>query len=188
MGTQSGFSAGGAVDSVDGRVGTVVLDDLYQTLGDSQIFVTAPAFAGIGGSPTFAGIGGGRWAGLVFDAASQEIVAAAIEIPPSWTTLTVELYWTNGGAGSGNVVWALQLDRAGDGETLAASGGGGASGDLTIAAPAQDVLKVSTMVTDQACDQTKLLNLRLIRQAANVADTLGNDAAALGIRLRRTNP
>lgn len=148
-----------------------------------QIFIPADAFSATAGSPAMATVAGGRYRAMHFDAASQETVACCVDLPSHVAAVSVAIFWTNAGAGSGNVVWSISLDRAGDGETLAASAGGGSSGNTTIAAPSQDVLKVSTLISSVGADETKLLNIRVTRVAADGSDTLGNDAAVLGVRI-----
>jgi hypothetical protein len=143
-------------------------------------WVSAGEFGAIAGTPAFGQVAS-RWAVMLFDASSTESAAASIAVPAAWTSINVDLYWTNAGAGSGNVVWRLLADRAGNTETLAASAGGGDSTNLTIAAPAQEVLKVSSLLSGQATDPTKVLNLRIIRTGGDAADTLANDAALLGV-------
>lgn len=147
----------------------------------ADIWVPAKDFTLTSGLPTNAVVGGGRYNALAYDFLTTETAQATVELPGPFSTISVRLYWTNGGAGSGNVVWSMSLDRAGDAETLAASAGGGSSGNTAIAAPAQDVLKVSALFTSTAADPSKLLNLRLSRIGGDAADTLGNDAAVLGV-------
>ena len=96
----------------------------------------------------------------------------------------VDMYWTNAGAGSGDVVWSgLRQERA-DGEDLTA-------GDITmfanttVTAPAQNVLKVTRIGTSITLTASDFHGFYVTRLGANAADTLGNDCTFLGLLLTR---
>lgn len=150
------------------------------------LWLPAKSFDPTAGSPTTSSIAS-RWRGFALDDTGGEIVACAIPLPAFWLTMDVDLYWTVIGTpagGADTVRWVTNLDRAGDGEPLTVSGGGGQS-LMSIVAPAQNVLKVSRVFTARAVDPTKLLNVRVQRDASHVEDTMVGDAALIGVKLRR---
>lgn len=151
----------------------------------SQVWVPAPAFATVEGAPTLAGQAT-RWSVWLLDAAVTEGVASSVELPRSWSSAHVDLYWSNPAAGAGDVRWTLNLDRAAAAASLAVSAGGGTAA-VTVTAAAQDVLTVSRLFTSQAVDSVQLLNLRLLRLGGAAADTLANDASVVGVLLTRAS-
>jgi hypothetical protein len=160
----------------------------YAPLSASQVWIPAATFGVTENSPALSTVAG-RYRCMLFDSASSERVSCTQEVPSTWATMNVSLYWTNFSSGSGNVVWRLFVDTAGDGDTLVATGGAGDSGELTIAAPSQDILKVSSLLSGQAIDASKVLNFRIARigNAVSGNDTLNNDAAMLGLLVTRAS-
>lgn len=100
----------------------------------------------------------------------------------SW--VGARLWWTNLGAGSGNVVWRISLGNGGDGYSQ-----GFTNYDATTAAPAQNVYKLTSrtdalLPNAEAVDQ--IVGLAVQRIGGDAADTLANDAGCLGIFLDYT--
>jgi hypothetical protein len=123
----------------------------------------------------------------LFDAVSTELASFGYSLPTYWRSYHVDLYWTNAGAGTGDVVWTLQTNGLADGETLGNPAGG--TPTVTVAAPAQDVLKVSRMTSSAlsyGANDYAMTGV-LWRDGGNAADTLGNDAAALGVEFVRAS-
>ena len=156
------------------------LSGTYVPQTQETIWVPAASFGATVGTPSFSTSGGGRWRSMLFDAAATETAACAVDLPAYIENIRIELFWTNQGAGTGDVAWFLNADGVIAGATLNATGGIGSSGELVIAAPAQDVLKVSSLLS-VAVDPAKLLNLRFSRVGGSASDTLANDAAVLGM-------
>ena len=149
--------------------------------GGDRLFLGAGALAAVGGMPTIIGQAVGRWAAWALDASTTETVAGTVILPAAWSRLDLWLYWSNPDTGSGNVVWQYLLTNAADGESLNVTD---AAGVLTIAAPPQHVLKVSTLATGIAA-ASLITTVRLQRVAAHAQDTLPNDATVLGVELVR---
>lgn len=120
--------------------------------------------------------GGNRRSGWAFDAAAEELIQAELSIPPGWRTIEIDLYWSNGGAGAGNVVWAANTGIFAEGVTLNAADGVNSS-VITTAAGAQDVL-TRTVLTSLTITDTagSTYYLRIKRAATDGGDTLANDA------------
>lgn len=152
----------------------------------SDVIVIGPSsMTAVVGSPATAAIGATpRVAGWLLDAATTEIVAGQIWIPPAWGSLTADFYWTNAGAGSGNVAWRFDLSGLPDGSTLPDP----ASGTLVVsAAPAQNTLKRSFLAPTPLAAPDGLAAFECIRVATDAADTLANDAALVAVVLTRVS-
>ena len=136
------------------------------------------------GSPASAKAGSneGAYETMLFDPAASETAICPISVPPGADFVDVDLWWTNGGAGSGNVVWTLYQARAFvDGVALNVSDFNDPVA-VIVAAPAQHVLKKTRIRTRLPTFGASVLRLALNRNGTDVADTLdANDAAAVAI-------
>lgn len=152
---------------------------------DQTVWLDAPRFAITVGSPTL-GRAGARFPAWLLDAvAASEQVNASAWIPSGWRRFHVDTVWSNYAAGAGDVRWKLGYSAAGPGDLLTA-------GDVffperTDVAPAQDVAVTTTWTsTPIAVDPARrLYHFRISRVGTDATDTLPNDVALLGIRLRR---
>lgn len=147
-----------------------------------RLFLGAGAMEAVGGTPALVGQATGRWAAWALDAASVETVAATVVLPPLWSRMDVLLYWSNPDPGSGDVVWQHLLTDVAGGESLNVTD---VVGLTAVAAPAQHVLKVSTLATAVPASP-HITTVRIQRAATHPLDTLPNDATVLGIELVRT--
>lgn len=143
------------------------------------LFLGTNALGLLSGSPTIGA--SGAWSWWSMDAASDEMVSGIFLIPPGWVTANIIYWWSNDGAGSGDVRWDAFYELDGDAGTMSA----GTTTSLTITAPAVGVLKKSTMVSGLSVTAGSLLAIGVNRDANHVADTLANDARLLGVELRR---
>lgn len=111
---------------------------------------------------------------MMFDAASTERVITSVRVPKGVTgKVRVALYWTNAGAGAGNVVWRYGYSFSADGgatETAVT-----VANFSVVAAPSQNVLKV-TRSAGFAVTEDSILHLTIDREGGNISDTLANDA------------
>lgn len=130
---------------------------------------------------------GARHSAWLLDATVDEAVSSSWARPASWTTVHVDLYWTNAGGGAGNVDWSFRFDHAADGATLGVSGPGGSAEGGATSAPALDVLKVSRLFTGLALPSTPFTGARVYRAGSGATDTLPNDAAVLGVLITRAS-
>ena len=149
----------------------------------TDLWIPAASFALGSGSPSLAPYTSVFWMAWLFDAASEEGIATTAYIPTGWSTLDIDLWWTNAGAGSGDVRWDPRTNNFGDTETISSPAGS----QSNVTAPAQNVMKVSTVRSGVTCTAGELSAIYLGREAANVADTLANDVAVFGIRLRKAS-
>lgn len=125
-----------------------------------------------------------RWPAYAFDSAAAELTSVTWLVPTGWSTVHVDFYWTNLGAGSGDVVWRCDLGSAGDGETLSSPSDGT---PVTATAPAQNVLEVTRMLTSAAVTAGEMALIDVVRLGADGADTLGNDAGVTGVAITRAS-
>lgn len=152
----------------------------------TSLWVPAGALGGIGGSPALADLGGTGvlHAAWLFDAAGTETVGGQIDLSGvDWATFDVKMFWTNPGAGTGDVFWQLRYQFYGDTDTLAS----GSPVNSTITAPAQYVVKASTVGSGLTRTASKVLGFRMQRAGGQAADTLANDAALLGLNLTKAS-
>ena len=147
-----------------------------------QFIIGANAFASSAGAPTLSRAGS-RFPAWLLDSASTEQVNCTAFIPAGWRRFQVDMLWSNLGPGSGDVRWSLGYSVRTAGDLLTA-------GDVffttsTDTAPAQDVLAIKTWTSSAVTTGSGVYHFRLSRLGADAADTLGNDATFLGLRLRR---
>jgi hypothetical protein len=130
------------------------------------------------GAPDFA-LRNSLYGAIAYDKDSTESAAASFTVPHDYASgLTLQLVWTNLGAGSGNVVWRVGLNNQGDGGTHT----GLTTADSVVAAPAQHIWKYTasgaTFPNAAVAGQHVLLSCG--RLATDAADTLANDAGFVG--------
>lgn len=176
-------------------LGSVGADDHHaQSHGASDhtdrtrnLWIPAQAFISRQGSPALAIVGASTaYQAWAFDQTTVEGILSEFVMPSDYTsgTLTVKLYWTNLGAGSGDVIWRIFI------RNTAATGnldsGGFTSGSDTITAPAQNVLKISTSSVSFTPVAGNVIQIIPDRNASNGSDNLGNDAGLVGVLIEYT--
>lgn len=150
-----------------------------------SLYLPASSFVPTAGTPVLAEAGTSDTGGMLFDPASTETVWGAAQIPDGWATYNVDLWWTNAGAGAGNVVWRFDYGSFGDGE----SAGPSTAGTLrTVTAPASGTAEVSRMESGITVPTAgELLPIRLRRAGTDAGDTLANDACMYGLRFTKAS-
>ncbi len=141
--------------------------------------VGAPADSYLPSSPST-----DRWQAWLLDAASEEGIVATVSVPTWWQTMDVELWWSNAGAGAGDVVWRVYSKTAIDAGSMTSSS---AATQTTATAPAQNVMKVTTIASGITVTRDALMMLQIRRVAADGSDTLANDAGVMAVRLKRAS-
>jgi hypothetical protein len=153
--------------------------------GANQMWVPAAAFTPRTGAVAMSGSAfSSTWPAMLYDAAVSEIAVAVAAPPAEWATYDLALYWTNPGAGAGDVYWKCDLTTLTAGGTAVGVGGVGTL-NLAVAAPAQNVLKLNPAGTGIANET--LLNITLNRRGDVAEDTLPNDAALVGFMLTKAS-
>lgn len=170
-----------AADVTDRRVFSKNLSerDANAAYDVSRVILGAGQLEANGGAPVI--VGAGSWPVWAMDSATTEIVGGLRDVPNHWTTYSVSIYWTNLGTGAGNVQWAALHAAMGDGDTLTRS-----LTEAAFVAPAQNVVKKTTLVASQAAGSDGALQLfSVLRSGAHANDTLANDAGLLAIVLEK---
>ncbi len=124
-----------------------------------------------------------------FDSDAIELAAAVDWVPQSWSTVDYYLWWSNAGAGAGDCMWyAIALSLA-DGVSIDSGNVIGPSyPGQALTAPAQNVVKRSKLnTTAEPVTASSPLRVLVGRVGSDAADTLGNDAALLGIEIVRVS-
>ena len=129
-----------------------------------------------------------------FDATAVEEIACEIAwpinlvIPSTGNQFTIDVYWTNLGAGSGDVRWDIDVGLLKDGALL--NGAGLLLAQTTTStAPPQDELQVSTITANQFPTNAHSFGMAvavLRRKADDAGDTLANDAGLIGVTINYT--
>lgn len=150
------------------------------TYDPDSIWLGANDFRLISGAPAQSNTN--QFGNFLLDAASDEAVGTIVMLPAAWTTYKATLYWTNGGAGTGDVVWIMQEKAAGDGESMT---GVTYTESTTIAAPAAGTMKATVLKASATVSAAKPAKVVVTRDADAVGDTLANDAAFIGLLLEK---
>jgi hypothetical protein len=144
-----------------------------------------PVWLALAGTPDYT-LRNSLYGAIAFDKDTAEAIAVSFTVPHDYASgLSIQLVWTNLGAGSGNVVWRVGLNNQGD--------TGSVSGVSTfdtggVPAPAQNVWKytASTATFPNATAPGQHVLVTCGRLAADAADTLANDAGFLGYLISYT--
>ena len=148
------------------------------------IWLPATAFLASAGSPTLNATASGvpTWA---LDTTATEVIAAAVgPLPSGWEQVSVSVYWTRMGAGSGDVAINLRYADRAVGEAI--NGGETNNGDTVVTAPAQYVIKKTDLVSAVQVPPGEVFRLNVRRSVGNAADTLADDMGVFGVLITRT--
>lgn len=122
----------------------------------------------------------GAWS---LDADVQEILTGLTFIPAHWNSYHVDVIWSQDFNGSGDVYWDYKRCAAGDGDTVAANTVAG----VTVAAPNNDVVKVTRLETSSTQAIGEPLLISIGRRGDLAGDTLPNDCLLLGLLFTRAS-
>ena len=101
-------------------------------------------------------------------------------VPPGWTNVAIDLYWTLITAGAGNVAWRGFRFGATDGVALT----DGTLATIGVAVPALDTLKVTTLTASTGVTPGDVLHVGAERRGADALDTSAGLAAIIGLNVR----
>ena len=149
-----------------------------------SISIPPSAMSAIFGAPVLAVRGSTTYLAWGFNSAASEVVETWFQIPQDYVSgFAVNLYFTNLGAGSGNIVWRVGLNNISSGSLATLS-----TTDNTIAAPTLDGLSIATHTAalPNAASASQSVQITIGRIGGNAADTLGNDAGLVGIAVSYT--
>lgn len=143
-------------------------------------WIPAEAFVGIEGSPALSSQR--NWRAWFMDAASTERIAATVALPQDWTTFDVDLWWSNPAGGTGNIVHSYDVDFVINTGTVTSSS---STGVAAVAFPAEDVIKVSTLVAGVSATASAICRVVVGRTGGDAADTGTLDSSIIGVLLRK---
>jgi hypothetical protein len=148
---------------------------------DRSVFLPASAFTARLGSPVTSEIAG-RYLGWLLDSATVESVKAQAFIQSDWQSVKATIYWSNAGAGTGDVAWNFLISYGAAGDDLQTKDAGPAAYTFTTAAA-----QYTLVSTDAGPSATLISNgfvaIQIQRRGTDAGDTLANDAAFLGVLL-----
>lgn len=119
---------------------------------------------------------------LLDGAGATESVFFSVAVPTSWATLAIGLYWSNEGAGAGNVRWQISTkvlvnaDLITEAATVTPS---------TISAPAQNAVKRSDGVQNVTAVADAIYAIQIDRLSGDAADNVANDMGLIAVRIRQ---
>jgi len=150
----------------------------------TTLFVWADDMLGAGGSTANTNVN--RWVTKGFDQTAVEYASKMVTIPPDWTTFNLSILWANGGAGSGDVGWTAGVGTVGAiaAESLTSPTFGAST---VVTAGAQNVVISTALLTGQSANAAKNCLIAIRRDAADVPDTLGNDANLIAVVLTKAS-
>lgn len=125
---------------------------------------------------------------LDFDASSDEHAQFQIAFPKSWNlgTVTFQAFWTTTATNTDGVAWGLQGVAVSDGDTIDAAygtavvvtdAGQSTAEDLYVTSESSAVTISGTPADDD------VVYFRVFRDVSDAADTMGEDARLIGIKL-----
>ena len=145
----------------------------------------APTAACDSGTNTLFGV-------LQFTEASTQSVQRFFQLPDTFTSAEVELYWRTS-ATSGDVAWQFQTACLATSEALGNGGSGGPSWNTTqeitstADGTARDIVRITlTSLTTTGCAANELLLVRISRDPADAQDTIGATAELLSVSFKIT--
>jgi hypothetical protein len=132
---------------------------------------------------TEADYGGARYRCWALDAATREDITANLGVNTNrCENYIAKIYWTNLGAGTGNVAYQFFIDVVAAGGAL---GGVGTGWSETVTAAGDDVLVITgdVQLASFTWPKGSLGSIRVVRDAAAAGDTLANDVGIIGVLL-----
>lgn len=181
-------TAGTLTIPVTGTVTVEGHDNTSHANRTRQLVIAPGVFTSRLGAPDLAVRGTNlRYEAWAFDATSAESIIATTTMPSDYVSgaITLKFWWTNLGAGSGNVVWITGMGSVASADNM--NNEAPTTATQTIAAPAQDVLTISTSTLSFTPTAGEVLMVRIQRSATDGADTLNaNDAGVLGMAIEYT--
>lgn len=117
------------------------------------------------------------------DSATDESVAFSVKVPKAWATYDVKAIGHNGGAGSGVVRLKCLYGSYADGDDVTVNTDVNA---VTFTVSAQNIRQTVKIHAIDPSDHTRTQVFRVLRDADDASDTLGNDWFLSGVELVAT--
>jgi hypothetical protein len=181
----NGMSQGG-LDTTNLPTNYIIDNNRSQVgTGDVLVFNTGDLEIN-SGAPTRGTVAGGRDNAWLLDAGSSaEILSCQYPTPHGWATANIKFFWTNAGAGTGDVLLRAVGKSFADGAAM--NSADTTFGTQTVAADTQDDLVITTVATGVALTANGYNRLRVLRVGADVADTLANDIGLMMVKVERAS-
>jgi hypothetical protein len=151
--------------------------------GDALWFGPEQMQIGAEGTPSRGFVNGVN--AMLFDQSARELVTVTAYPPQHWATMHADVWWSNAGAGAGNIFFECYQLSFGDGDTIP---GNNLLLNAVATAPAQNVVEV-TRISSSAITVTagKAYQFLIGRKGSDATDTLGNDAGFLALVISRAS-
>jgi hypothetical protein len=121
----------------------------------------------------------------LLDAATDEGILAAVELPADWTTFHVDAVWAPSSSAAGDVRLRAQVSTFADAEVLPAFT---TVGTVTETNPGTAyTATVTRLVSGQTAVADETLVLQILRLGSDVLDTYGADVGLIGVRLTKVS-
>lgn len=120
----------------------------------------------------------GNWRARQFRHGASDICSVSFNVP--WSSINVFFVWASGGAGAGDVVWEVALDKAAAGDVLTAGSVATVAAAGTCPSLADKVV-ITEVMTAQAVTPGVAYNFDLIRAGFSGSDTSTDAANLVGV-------
>jgi hypothetical protein len=165
----------------------------YAPKAVEKVFLEASRGVAVYATPTLSKVEGSSIESAVqaflFTHDQEDADAWTWKAPPLWATYDIYIWWTNPGAGSGDVAWYATTHDWGNGESTNADTNVPGGYNAPWTAPAQYVTQRKKLNSSAiTCTAGDLQKLWLFRNGPGaLTDTLGNDAAVFGVEFVRVS-
>jgi hypothetical protein len=147
----------------------------------SEVYMSSSDFSALSGSVAMAAFATSRATCWAFDATSNESISSTLSVPDQAASAVVTLISTNLGAGTGVVKWNLNYSGFIGGEDMDVAD---STATLTWGGAVGQDYMVSSDFASFSVTDGDMLKLSIERDASDGADTLGNDAGVISIKVR----
>ena len=159
------------------------------TSGTGEKYLWVDIAGGIRTSATTGTVASTNSPVIQFDGTNNSVSRWSFSVPDDWqagTNMTIDVYWSPSDGTAGNVAFGLNYASFADGATIA--GGSFTSLSNTVAAPGVTLqLGTSSFTLNSAnLGASRMVDITLNRDPANVSDTYGGNANIHMIRIRYT--
>jgi hypothetical protein len=148
---------------------------------EDQVFLSPGSMVAILGAALTAQ-GNGPTA-IALDASATEAAEGQVWLPNYWNTYHLDMWWTNAGAGAGNVHFTVYVGHTADGGSL----NNPSVFSQAVTAPVSNTVEVTRVQTSATQTNNTLTSASVLRTGGNAGDTLGNDCFFLGFVFTRAS-
>lgn len=162
----------------------------YVPLASDRIFLGTNSWGVMTGNPVVGTLGNAtnaqqRTSAMLLDGTSNEGIITSFVMPTGWASASFHIWWSNAGAGSGDIYWTINALNMADAATSDAFGSTIYNGAVT--APAQYVVKRTSGTGTLTATAGQLVRLNIIRLPGDPGDTLTNDIGVIAVEVVRAS-